>query len=254
MSIAAVGQTPPLLDIRNLSKRFSRTVALDNVSLTIRRGQTLAVVGGSGCGKSTLARLVCGLLEPDSGEIWWEGERIDAWSRVERARRHQMIFQDPYASLNPKLSVKTQLAEVVRSGGASNVTTRCVELLEAVGLSADALGHYPFQFSGGQRQRLAIARALAPDPQLLVADEPLSALDLTTQAQIIQLLGGLKASRHLTLLFITHDLAVADQFADEVVVLKDGRVVEAGPSPRVLRSPTHPYTAALVAAIPRVPC
>ena len=288
-----------LLEIQQVSKRFPieggvfRTAvgfvqALQNVSLSIERGETLALVGGSGCGKSTLARIIAGLMVQDSGELLWEGTALSNLSRIDRARRIQMVFQDPYASLNPKLSIGTQLQEVllssfrrkdvavtpVKTGAQSiekfwipafagmtalgfrrgDVKKRSVALLESVGLSSDALLHYPFQFSGGQRQRIAIARALAMGPQLLIADEPLSALDVTTQAQMLALFGQLKASLGLTLLFITHDLAVAEEFADRVVVLRDGWVVEDGPASVVLRTPQHPYTRALLDAIPKVPC
>jgi ABC-type glutathione transport system ATPase component len=281
-----------MLDIRHLFKsypveggllrrRVASVLALRDVSLTLNKSETLAIVGGSGCGKSTLARIIAGLLAPDSGEVLWEGTALSGLSRIDRARRIQMIFQDPYASLNPKLSVGTQLAEVVRlvssplvgedeGGGGSKkarnppsqpsptrgegVLKRCIELLNAVGLPADVLPHYPFQFSGGQRQHIAIARALAMEPELLIADEPLSALDVTTQARMLALFGQLKASLGLTLLFITHDLAVAEEFADRVVVLHDGQVVEEGPAAIVLRTPKRPYTLALLEAVPKVLC
>ena len=259
-----------LLEIQNLSKTFAieggvfrRTVgevrALRGVSLRIETGETLALVGGSGCGKSTLAKTIAGLLELDAGDVLWEGRPLSLCTRQERAHLIQMIFQDPYASLNPKLSVGTQLTEVVRLGSdpavskGSDPGSRCTELLESVGLSADALSHYPFQFSGGQRQRIAIARALALQPRLLIADEPLSALDVTIQAQILALFKRLKSTFGLTFLFITHDLAVAANFADRIVVLKDGEVVEEGTPATTLVSPKHSYTQALLAAVPRVP-
>jgi len=262
--------------------RVGAVEALRDVSFTLNKSETLAVVGGSGCGKSTLARIIAGLLVQDSGEVLWEGQPLADLTRQERAHRVQMVFQDPYASLNPKLSIGTQLNEVLaltrpagtlslKGEGQSNepspfrgkvVPTRSggdrmrasIELLESVGLSADVLQHYPFQFSGGQRQRIAIARALAGGPELLIADEPLSALDVTTQAQMLALFGQLKASLGLTLMFITHDLAVAEEFADRVVVLQEGRVVEEGPAAVVLRTPQHPYTMALLEAVPKVPC
>ncbi len=245
--------------------------ALSDVSFEVHTGENVALVGGSGCGKSTLAKILTGLLAMDAGSLLWKGESTDSWTRLERAQKIQMIFQDPYASLNPKLSIGTQLGEVLRltsgvmaakavplaTGGADSgrdgVAERCRELLESVGLSGEALTHYPFQFSGGQRQRIAIARALAMKPELLVADEPLSALDVTTQAQILELFGQLRQDFGLTVFFITHDLAVAHAFADRIIVLKEGRVVEQGAVASVLAIPQHPYTKALVEAIPKFP-
>jgi ABC-type glutathione transport system ATPase component len=254
-----------LLEVQHLSKAFSieggllrRRVgtvqALQDVSLSIAQGETAALVGGSGCGKSTLAKIIAGLIPPDQGSTLWNGEPLDAVEPLERARRVQMVFQDPFASLNPKLSVETQLAEVVRLAARETtvVHARCVELLSAVGLPEDTLAHYPFQFSGGQRQRIAIARALAMEPSLLIADEPLSSLDVTIQAQVLALLKDLKAAYHLTVLFITHDLAVAEGFAQHVVVLQGGRVVEDGPVSQVLGQPQHTYTKALLEAVPRI--
>lgn len=249
----------PLLEIKRLSKtypieggvfkrRLGSVQALKNVSLNIERGETLALVGGSGSGKSTLGRILAGLLGPDSGEILWEGRPLLTFHRQERARLLQMIFQDPYASLNPKLSVGTQLREVAPTTG------RCVDLLAAVGLSSEVLSHYPFQFSGGQRQRIAIARALAMNPKLLIADEPLSALDVSIQAQILELFRKLKSELGLTMLFITHDLAVAANTAERIVVLKEGQVVEEGRTENVLNRPQHPYTQALLEAVPTISC
>jgi len=250
-----------LLQGKRLSKSFPiegglwrRTVgtvqALHDVSFEIAKGETLALVGGSGCGKSTLAKLVAGLLEPDAGELLWEDQPLASWDRWKRGQKIQMIFQDPYASLNPKLSIGTQLEEVLRGTERKNPA----ELLAAVGLPLDTLSHYPFQFSGGQRQRIAIARALAMQPELLIADEPLSALDVTTQAQILELFNQLKKTYQLTFLFITHDLVVANAFSDRILVLKDGRKVEEGETRSLLENPKDPYTQALLAAVPRLPC
>jgi ABC-type glutathione transport system ATPase component len=233
-----------------MRQAVGRVQALSDLSFEIAKGEVLAVVGGSGCGKSTLARIVVGLLVPDSGELYWEGTALETFTRIERARKIQMIFQDPYASLNPKLSIGTQLNEVLRLAGGGSPQ----ELLQTVGLPADATSHYPFQFSGGQRQRIAIARALAMKPELLIADEPLSALDVTTQAQILALFRQLTKDYGLTFLFITHDLAVAHEFADRVLVLEGGREVETGPISEVLRTPKHPYTQALLNAVPKIPC
>ncbi len=238
-----------------LRQRIGSVQALKNVSFDVHIGETLALVGGSGCGKSTLAKIITGLIAADSGTLEWEGKSMDSWRRLERARHIQMIFQDPFASLNPKLSIGTQLREGVRLAGAqaSEETGRCEQLLQAVGLSGDAMSHYPFQFSGGQRQRIAIARALATKPQLLVADEPLSALDVTIQAHILELMKELKRTYGLTILFISHDLAVVGQFADRVIVLKEGETVEQGDVETLLTHPQHAYTQALLNAVPRLP-
>lgn len=273
-----------LLEAQHVTKSFpieggllrhvvGRVQALRDVSVEIREGEVLALVGGSGSGKSTLAKIIVGLLEVDEGALFWEGRPLKGLSPLERAHRIQMVFQDPFASLNPKLSVGTQLHEVVRIAQRPSLTPTlslegrgqgrpqgeqrvrdAAELLESVGLSADALRHYPFQFSGGQRQRIAIARALAMSPRLLVADEPLSSLDVTTQAKMLELFRDLKRSYGLTILLITHDLAVAHEFAERVVVLQEGKVVEEGIAPIVLKTPKHPYTKALLEAVPKIPC
>jgi ABC-type glutathione transport system ATPase component len=262
--------TVPLLEGRQISKAFpiegglfreriGSVQALKDVSFQITAGETVALVGGSGCGKSTLAKVIMGLIAPDQGQLLWQNQTMDTWDRRTRARHMQMIFQDPFASLNPKLSVGTQLLEVVRLAqssdpAASDVNSRaiCVQLLESVGLSGDALSHYPFQFSGGQRQRIAIARALALKPTLLIADEPLSALDVTIQAHILKLLESLKTTYALTMLFISHDLAVVESLADRVIVLENGTVVEEGPAGALLAHPQKAYTQALLDAVPRI--
>jgi len=253
----------PLLEGRGISKSFpieggifrhtiGTVQALKDVSFHVAEGETLALVGGSGCGKSTLAKILAGLLFPNAGTLQWKGQTLDTTDRLAHARRIQMIFQDPFASLNPKLSIGTQLGDVVRLTGAADVNSRCVELLKTVGLPADVLASYAFQFSGGQRQRVAIARALAMQPALLIADEPLSALDVTIQARILDLLRELKKSYNLTILLISHDLAVVDSFADRIIVLQDGQVVEEGPVSQVLAAPKQPYTQALLNAVPRI--
>ncbi len=255
----------PLMEAQHLAKSFAieggllkRTLgyvhAVQDVSFSIAPGETMAIVGGSGCGKTTIAKMVASLLSPNQGRLLWEGVPLTTLSRVERARHIQMIFQDPFASLNPKLSVGVQLGEALRiATGVVDVRKRAAELLESVGIEPDALVHYPFQFSGGQRQRIAIARALAPGPALLIADEPLSALDVSVQAQILDLFTRLKKSLGLTILFITHDLVVASLQADRVIVLQDGRIVEEGPADETLRHPQHLYTRALLDAVPSVP-
>ena len=254
----------PQLEIKNVSKgfpiesgvlrrRLGIVQALRDVSCVIQGGETLAIVGGSGCGKSTLAKIIAGLLPADSGSVLWEGQALSLLNRQQRARRIQMVFQDPFASLNPKLSIGTQLREIlVQIVPSEEVRPRAAALLNSVGLDAEALEHYPFQFSGGQRQRIAIARALALEPALLIADEPLSSLDVTVGAHVLSLLRGLKQHHRLTILFITHDLAIAESFADRVLVLQDGAIVEEGPVSEVLNHPAHPYTQALLQAVPHI--
>ena len=246
-----------LLQVLHLSKQFRRTgfgessagavQALADVSFDLEAGETLVVVGGSGSGKTTLAKILCKLLVPDAGDVLWEGRSAREFARMEWARRLQMVFQDPYASLNPKLSVGTQLREALAvAGGAAQSVG---DLLAAVGLARDLEPRYPFQFSGGQRQRIAIARALALQPQLLILDEPLSALDIATQQQIVALFKEVHARRGMSYLLITHDLKLAAQLADRVIVLQHGRLVETGPAAQVLSAPQHAYTQALVEAV-----
>lgn len=236
----------------------SQVRALQGVSLTIDEGESVAIVGGSGCGKSTLAKIISGLYPADSGEVLWAGQPMDTLSREERARRVQMIFQDPFASLNPKLSIGVQIADVIRvrksNPSESEVLYEAKQLLESVRLPVSTLEHYPYQFSGGQRQRIAIARALAMKPALLIADEPLSALDVTVQSQIVSLLAELKRELKLTLVFITHDLAVLPSIADRTYVMKEGQIIEEGKTDALLHSPSQAYTQALLQAVPRLPC
>jgi oligopeptide transport system ATP-binding protein len=230
--------------------------AVDGVSLSLARGEILGLVGESGCGKSTLGRTILQLIPPTSGAVILGGRHLQKLSRTElRAARadFQMIFQDPYASLNPRMTVHDALAEAAgahRQLPAGERTERVVELLRRVGLSPRFMRKYPHEFSGGQRQRIAIARALAVEPKLLVADEPVSALDVSIQAQIINLLAQLSREMQLTLIFISHDLSVVKHLSDRIAVMYLGRIVELGPAAQVVERPRHPYTQALVSAIP----
>ncbi|MFC7219825.1 dipeptide ABC transporter ATP-binding protein [Streptomyces polyrhachis] len=248
----ADGDEPPLLAVRALRKEFGRgrraTVAVDGVDLTLRAGEALGVVGESGSGKTTLGRMVTGLLTPTAGEIRHGGVPAHGLRRDV-----QMVFQDPASSLNPRRSIGESVADPLRAAGAltdAEIRVRVRGLLAQVGLDPEAYHRYPHEFSGGQRQRVGIARALAPEPRLLVCDEPVSALDVTTQAQIVELLGRLRRELGLALLFIAHDLAVVRQVSDRVAVMRRGAVVEQGPVDRVYGAPEHPYTRALLAAVP----
>lgn len=230
--------------------------AVDRVSLEMRKGETLGVVGESGCGKSTLARMVVRLLRPTNGNILLDGAPV--WSGDRRAqrmlsRKMQMIFQDPFSSLNPRQRVGNAIAEglvVHNIGTRAQRRSRVHELLDWVGLGTEYARRYPHEFSGGQRQRLAIARALALDPDLLVCDEPVSALDVSIQAQVLNLLVRLQAKLGLTYFFISHDLSVVGHIADRVAVMYLGRVVELASNAELYAAPAHPYTRALLAAVP----
>lgn len=255
-----------ILEARDLVKHFSggalfgkKTVvqAVDGVSLSIRRGETFAIVGESGCGKSTLARLLMRLLDPTAGEITFDGRPVtEAQGRdLERLRGDmQFVFQDPFSSLNPRMTVGKLIGEPLeihtpdRSGPARR--DRVAELLRQVGLRPEHAGRYPHEFSGGQRQRIGIARALACGPKLIIGDEPVSALDVSVQAQVINLLGDLSRDLGLTLLIIAHDLGVIRHMSDRVAVMYLGRIVESGTSDAVFSNPRHPYTQALLASIP----
>ncbi|MFE6779455.1 dipeptide ABC transporter ATP-binding protein [Streptomyces sp. NPDC057702] len=241
---------------REFGKRRARTVAVDDVSLTLRAGQTLGVVGESGSGKTTLGRMLVRLLEPTGGELRYQGRDIGRLRERElRPFRSelQMVFQDPVSSLNPRRSIGESIADPLRAAGALSspeIVERVRGLLERVGLDPDWYHRYPHEFSGGQRQRVGIARALAPEPRLIVCDEPVSALDVTTQAQIVRLLGDLQRERDLALVFIAHDLAVVRQVSDRVAVMRGGRIVEEGATDTVYDHPRHPYTRSLLSAVP----
>lgn len=261
--------TESLLSVRGLGREFRigggfagfggrRFVAVEDVDFDLVAGRTLGIVGESGSGKSTLARCLIRLIEPTSGSILLDGTDVLALrgATLKAFRRQvQMVFQDPYGSLNPRLTVGDALDEplrVHRLGSAAEREERVVELLETVGLSADHRSRYPHEFSGGQRQRIGIARALAVRPRLLIADEPVSALDVSVQAQVLNLLVELRSTLGLSMIFIAHDLAVVEHVSDEILVMRAGRVVERGPSAQVVGSPREDYTRALLAAVPRL--
>ena len=261
--------TAPLLEVEGLAKLYpirrgaiiSREVgavrAVDGISFSLGRGETLALVGESGCGKSTTARLVLRLIEPTAGSVRFEGEditRLDGLALRKLRRRMQIVFQDPFASLNPRMTVGAILEEpllVHRVGDRASRQARVAELLSLVGLAPYQAARYPHEFSGGQRQRIGIARALAVEPALIVCDEPVSALDVSIQAQVVNLLKDLQARLGLSYLFIAHDLAVVKHVADRVAVMYLGRIVEIGTRAQVFADPRHPYTRVLLAAIPR---
>jgi oligopeptide/dipeptide ABC transporter ATP-binding protein len=246
--------SPPLLELRDLAVTYHRreappVMAVAGVDLEVQRGQVVGLVGETGCGKSSLARAAVGLVKPSGGQVLFGGRPVAPLGRRARPRdqvRLQMVFQDPYSSLNPRRRVGDQIADGLAAGGRRAVG----ELLERVGLPADAAKRFPHEFSGGQRQRIAIARALAADPALIVADEPISALDASAQAQIANLLVALVRDLGMGLLFISHDLAIVRQVADEVAVMYLGKVVEVGPTAELWRTPAHPYSEALIGAIP----
>jgi peptide/nickel transport system ATP-binding protein len=256
----------PLVQVRNLTRVYRRprtsltagrnsVVALRDVSLDIHAGERFGIVGESGSGKSTLIRLLAGLDQPTSGSILFDGREI-AGERERRLgflrRQLQFVFQDPMGSLDPRMRVRHIVAEPLIAQGHRNPAGRVTELLEAVGLSAAAADRFPHQFSGGQRQRISIARALAPAPSVLVADEPVSALDVSVRAQILNLLLDLADRFSLTLIFVSHDLAVVRRICENVGVLHHGELVEHGPTGRLYDQPRHPYTRGLVAAVPTI--
>jgi oligopeptide transport system ATP-binding protein len=260
------------LELENLSRHFVRRAgwpiprktivrAVDGVSLKIEKGEILGLVGESGCGKSTLSRLIMQLLAPTSGSVVLEGERLADLPPNEirkRRRDFQMIFQDPYASLNPRMTVFSTLAEAILtrhaelSGDRSALETAVATLMARVGLDSRYIRKYPHEFSGGQRQRIAIARALGPEPKLVLADEPVSALDVSIQSQILNLLLELRAELGLTMIFISHDLSVVRYIADRIAVMDEGKIVEVGESNDLFENPKSEVTRTLLSAIPQI--
>lgn len=252
----------PILEVKHLCKYFSskntQMKAVDDVNFEVFKGETFGLVGESGCGKTTTGRTIIRLYKPTSGEVWFNGNRIDGKISKEESRavtsKMQMIFQDPVASLNPRMTVE----EIISEGAKINnifsskeeLKANVRKMLEMVGLTPEHATRYPHEFSGGQRQRICIARALITKPDLIIADEPISALDVSIQAQVLNLLNDLRKELGLTILFIAHDLSVVKYFSERVAVMNRGRIVEMAPSEMLYKNPVHPYTKSLLSAIP----
>lgn len=252
----------PILEVKHLCKYFSskntQMKAVDDVNFEVFKGETFGLVGESGCGKTTTGRTIIRLYKPTSGEVWFNGNRIDGKLSKEESRavtsKMQMIFQDPVASLNPRMTVE----EIISKGAKINnifsskeeLKANVRKMLEMVGLTPEHATRYPHEFSGGQRQRICIARALITKPDLIIADEPISALDVSIQAQVLNLLNDLRKELGLTILFIAHDLSVVKYFSERVAVMNRGRIVEMAPSEMLYKNPVHPYTKSLLSAIP----
>ena len=254
----------PLLEARGLSKFFPArdgkglVRAVNDVSLSLAEGETLGIVGESGCGKSTLARMLMRLIEPSGGKVLFQGEDLLSLSRAamrQKRRDIQIVFQDPYASLDPRMNIAQIIAEpldIHGIGSTAERTAKVKDLIALVGLDPASATRYPHEFSGGQRQRIGIARAIALEPRLGVLDDPVSALDVSIQSQILNLLDDLKLRLRLSYVFISHDLSVVQHVSDRVAVMYLGRIVEEGPADAVLGAPKHPYTQALISAIPEI--
>lgn len=260
--------TLPIIEARAVSRQFTvgsgafgsrqTLTAVSEVSLTLAKGETLGIAGESGCGKSTLAKLIMGLIPATSGSIMFRGTAISSMTPTERAgfrKAVQIVFQDPFSSLNPRMRIREIIAEPLKIHGLvtrDELYSRVNQLMQETGIDPEHANRYPHEFSGGQRQRIGIARALAVAPQALIADEPVSALDLSIQAQIINLLMDLKRTRDLSLIFIAHDLSVVRHVSDRIAVMYLGRIVETGPSDNVFSLFLHPYTQALISAVPQI--
>lgn len=279
-STAAPGVGAPIVELRGVSRRFGKTPdlidraavslgltrpapvvrAVDDVDLTIAKGEVVGLVGESGCGKSTLGRIVAGILPPSSGQVFWNGRAIDTLPEAERragALRTQMVFQNPFASINPRLPVAEVVGEAPRihgliKGGRAAQAAYVDEQLRRAGLDPSLKQRYAHQFSGGQRQRIGIARALAVQPDMLVCDEAVAALDVSIQAQILNLFMDLRETLDLTYLFISHDLGVVEHLSDRVVIMYLGHIIEEAPTEEVFERPNHPYTQALLEEVPRI--